>query len=570
MTGPYRLSASAPARFGQAIDRSEPVGFRLDGRVLSGFYGDTLASALAASGVRTLSDSPLLGRPRGLFGLGLEDASLFALEGDRGSFAHVSGHEIILREGLRTRSAGLGLARAIRRFAPPSGPDRRALPVAQQMLERLRRSIPLPQPRLPDAEPATLARRETCDVVVVGAGLAGLAAATALMMEGLHVRVIEASWRAGGLCDLYEGAIDGRPMADWAAARIGQLRDRGALALGSVVTDIDPDGSVTVLERSSPQQPGMMTLRLYTAAAVVLATGFRERPLVFPGNDRPGVILASTARAMLRRHAIAPGARVVVATTCDEGHRAAADLRAAGVDVVMTLDERDDPQGAAVDLSKALGAPLAYASVVTGVDYDEKTGAITGVGARNRDGEGALTGARVLSAHAVVVSGGFAPRDELIRAKRLGPELGVHLANLGPNAVDAVRGGWAAAGAVAGQLGRSTSVPAPTVDAVEDEMGAAAAFDRVLAMGPGAASAFVDFGADVTIADIERAVRRRGDAPAAIARRLGLGLGADGGRQSADVAELALRALSGSTGGGPSAPRMTLGLFAARAGLRND
>lgn len=568
MSGPFRLPATTSGRFGAALDRSEPVGFRVGGRVYSGFYGDTLASALLASGVERHGASSLLGRPRGLLALGLEDALPVSLEGDGGAFAAISADEIVLREGLKARGQDDRVRRALRRFAPTSLPDARALPLAQIGLERLRRALPLPGPRLPKIPQPPDIVRDSCDVVVVGAGLAGLAAAAAVRAAGLEVRVLEASHRTSGLADLYDGRIDGRPLAAWAAAEAGALQDRRSLTTRATVIDVAPDGSVTAIERIDPQRPGRVALRLISAGAVVLATGFRERPLVFPDNDRPGIMLATTARALLRRHAVAPGARALVATAGDEGYRAAMDLRQAGVAVELVLDPRSEPEGTAIELAKALGAPLSLSTVVTGVEYDLKAGRLIGVRTRNRHGEGASAGARVLPTDALIVSGGFVARDELARASGLGPDNGVHVAHLGPNAVDAVAGGWAAGSAAVAGLGAGAPVAAPpSVDASADAPAETQELGPANFRSAGAASAFVDFGADVTLADLDRAVERRGAAPQAIARRLGLGLGADGGRLSADLPALALTALAGDAPDalGPGPVRATLGLMAARA-----
>lgn len=568
-SGPYRLAAATAGRFGAALDRSEPVGFRVGRRVLSGFYGDTVASALMATGMRVAGTSPLLRRPRSVMALGLEDALPVLVEGDEGPFAPVSADEIVLREGLRIHGSDEGVRRALGRFAPSAAPDARTLPLAQLALERLRRAMPLPSPRLPAIPEAPNVVEESCDVVVIGAGLAGLAAAAAVRAAGLGVRVLEASRRPGGIADLYDGSVDGRTVNDWVAGQAAELKERGLLTLRATAIEIGADGVVTAIERVDPQRPGRITLRLVHAGAVVVATGYRERPLVFPDNDRPGIMLATTARALLRRYAVAPGARALIATTSDEGYRAAIDLREAGVAVDMVLDPRTEPEGPAVDFAKALGAPLSLSTVVTGVDYDLKGAGLVGVRTRNRHGEGASAAARVLQAEALIVSGGFVARDELLRASALRDA--VHVAHRGPNCTDAVAGGWAAGAAAAADLGGAmTGREAPAVEASADAGAEAQELTAGSFRAIGAASAFVDLGADVTLADLARAFERRGAAPEAIARRLGLGLGADGGRLSAGMAALAFEALSGEDAAmpGPAAIRQTLGLMAARSGRR--
>lgn len=566
MSGPYRIPASAGPAFGTRIDRNEPVGFRFDGAALSGLYGDTLASALLAAGVSVHGRSALLGRPRGVQALGLEDACPVAVETAPGVHASSTASDVTLREGLKAASLR---ARGARGFGAAPDPDARSLPIAEIALERLRRVLPLPAPRLPTTSAAPDIRRESCDVAIVGAGLAGLAAAFALKDTGLSVVVLEACQTAGGLADLHQGQIDGRPLADWAAARIGELRDRDALRLGAMVAAVDPDGTVTAIERadakrSESQRPVM---RVVSAGAVVVATGFRERPLVFADNDTPGVMLASTARALLRRHAVAPGSRVLVATASDEGYRAAMDLREAGVSVDFVLDRRADPDGPAVELAMALGAPVSLASVVEGIERDARTGAMTGVRTRNRFGEGASSGARVLPAEALIVSGGWAPRDELLRAGLTGPGPVVHPALRGPDPQDAVEGGWDAAAEAAAGFGVTLLRPAPVVEARRDGPEDPQTFSAGSFRAADAARSFVDIGADVTIADLARAVEKRGAAPLTVARRLGLGLGPDCGRLSADLPGRASAAFDDEASTpGPSPARLTLGQLAAKAG----
>ncbi|MDR4308385.1 FAD-dependent oxidoreductase [Chelatococcus sambhunathii] len=563
MSGPYRVPAAARERFGARIDRSEPVGFRLDGKVFNGFYGDTLESALLASGVSTFGASPLLGRPRGPMSLDV-DAPTPVLVGDDGSWRPASAGDVVVREGLKARLPGQASA-ALRRLAPVAMPEDRALPTASRLIERLRQALPMPAPRLPRPAAASPARYERCDALVIGAGLAGLSAGLALRTAGLDVRIVEADRTPGGLADLYDGRIDGKPLAEWAQAHAAGFAGRQALTLRATAVSIAADGAVTVIERVGVGDAPV--LRVIWAGAVVLATGHRERPMAFAENDRPGVIFAVAARALLRRHAIAPGSRVLVATTCDEGYRAAMDLREAGVAVDFVIDQRDQPEGPAVEMAKALGAPVSLSSVVTGLEYDAKRGAITGVRVRNRYGEGASAGARVLPADALVVAGGFTPRDELARASGLGPEQGLRLAFDGPNAVDAVAGGWRAGVEAAAQLGATLDQPAPAVEATSDEFGEAPSLEPASFAAVGANVAFADIGADVSLADLARAVGRRGPAPAAIARRLGLGSGPDCGRLSADLPGLALAALgvNGADPPGPAAGRLTLAQRAARA-----
>ncbi|WP_081761452.1 2Fe-2S iron-sulfur cluster-binding protein [Methylopila sp. 73B] len=563
MSGPHRLPEMASARFGAAVDRTEPIGFRLDGRPRAGLYGDTLASALLASGRTVFGRSALLGRPRGLTALGFDDAVAWAAaEGERDLRP---ADELLLSEGATFRtSAGLSAGSPLGLGARAAlGPESRLPSLGRRLFERVSRQAALPIAATRELPPRMAARFESCDVLVIGAGLAGLAAAKAARSAGLHVRVAEASLRAGGLADLYDGTIDGLPPAAWVAQTAGDLVDGGALWLGTRAVQVDRSGSVHLLERVR----GQLGLLRVAAQLVVVASGWRERPLPFADNDRPGVMLATTARALLRRHAVAPGVRVVVATTGDEGYRTAVDLKDAGVEVEMILDARDDPQGPAVDVAKAAGVSMSFASVVTGVETDKSGERLKAVRAANREGAGldGGLGARTLFADALVVSGGLAARSELGEAGDR-----VIVVGSGFNARDALAGG-AAAGAEAAQrleVGLAAAPPVAEIPADEPDGG----LDLYMAGldAQAARTAFVDFGADVTVADVAEAAAMGVDGPQVMARWLGLGRGPDGGAAAAGLPQAAFGRIHGeapSPAGEVQGPRWTLAALAAAASV---
>ncbi|GBD47622.1 2Fe-2S iron-sulfur cluster-binding protein [Methylopila sp. Yamaguchi] len=557
MSGPHRLPETAPARFGSAVDRTEPIGFRLDGRPRTGLYGDTLASALLASGRAVFGRSPLLGRPRGLTALGFDDAVAWAAA--EGEHDLRPADELLLSEGATFRTSPGLVTRSPLAFGARAalGPESRLPSLGRRLFERVSRQAALPIPTTRELAPRMAARFESCDVLVIGAGLAGLAAAQAARSAGLHVRVAEASHRAGGLADLYDGRIDGLSPGAWVAHAAGDLSDGGALWLGTRAIHVDRSGSVQLIERVRGQH-GLLRV---AAQLVVVASGWRERPLPFADNDRPGVLLATTARALLRRHAVAPGGRVVVATTGDEGYRTAVDLKEAGVEVEMILDARDDPQGPAVDVAKAAGVSMSFASVATGVETDKSGERLKAVRAANRDG----FGARTLFADALVVSGGLAARSELGEACDR-----VIVAASGFNARDALAGG-AAAGAEAArrlEVGLAAAPPLAEIPADEPDGG----LDLYMSgLDPQAArTAFVDFGADVTVADVAEAAALGVDGPEVLARWLGLGGGPDGGAAGAGLPQAAFGRIHGdapSSAGAVQGPRWTLAALAAAASV---
>ena len=152
---------------------------------------------------------------------------------------------------------------------------------------------------------------------------------------------------------------------------------------------------------------------------MILATGAIERPLVFPGNDRPGIMLAGAARAYLNRFAVLPGRQVLIVTADDSAYRVAIDLHAAGVAVVAVADQRAHPSGEAIEAVRALGVPI----------HTDAT--ITRTGGRLRVHSARLSNGTVVACDTILMSGGWTPSVQLCaqsrRPIRFDPESGSFL-----------------------------------------------------------------------------------------------------------------------------------------------
>jgi sarcosine oxidase, subunit alpha len=331
-------------RPGERIDRDKPVAFTFDGRAVSGLEGDTIGSALYAAGVRTFSRSFKYHRRRGLMCCaGQCPNCLVAVDGAPGVRACVEP----LRDGMRvehlnaTPSLSFDVMRATDLFGGPFTPPgfyyktfikpRRLWPLYEHILRtaaglgRLRR-------RQEDRERLTRYRRRHADVLVVGGGAAGLAAAVAAATAGADTVLVDEGPEPGGRLLAGGGHDRARELA--AAARAAGVEIlSGAAALGYF------DGMVAVWQGD--------TLHQVRAARTVFATGTIQQPLVFAGNDLPGVMLADGARRLAALYAVAPGRRAVLVTVDDRGLEAAAALRAAGVELVAVADLR--PSGPGLD-----------------------------------------------------------------------------------------------------------------------------------------------------------------------------------------------------------------------------
>jgi len=401
-----------PPQPGERIDRARELGFEFDGKPVRALEGDTIASALFAGGRRTFTRSFKYHRPRGLLCCaGQCPNCLVSVDGDPGVRACTEP----VRDGMRVGhlNAVPSLDRDAMRvvdlvggpFTPPGfyyktfKRPRRLWPLYERVLRHAAGLGRPPEPRI-EREWRTDYRRRHADVLVVGGGPAGLAAATRAAQLGADVVVADEGPEPGG--HLLERGEAERARALAAAAReAGVELMSPATALGLF------DGLIAIWERD--------TLHQVRAARHVIATGAIEQPLMFTGNDLPGVMLSRAARRLLALYALAPGRRAVVATAGEEGSEAAIALRDAGVEVVAVADLRPRP-ASTPETDRRLEA--------LGVEVLRETTVVKAKGRRavrravlaRVDGEGRpMAGTeRSLACDLLVVSGGVAPAGSLL------------------------------------------------------------------------------------------------------------------------------------------------------------
>ena len=338
------------APLGSRIERSRSVSFLFNGRPYSGLQGDTLASALLANGVQLVGRSFKLHRPRGIFSCGLEEPTgiVDLIDGfHRTPDARATVVE--LAEGLVAESVncwpsvGFDLGAVNGWFAPllPAGfyyktfkwPNWHVFePLVRRMAGLGRASLQ------PDAD----RYEEVCaeaDVLVAGGGIAGLAAAVAAAQAGARTMLLTAGVAPGG-------ALGWRGDAP-TAELIAKAEQAGVKILTrSVVFGVYDHQLVCATERlvgGAERSPrGVLRERLWKirARSIVSAQGSFERPMLFTGNDRPGVMLAGAAAKYAHAYGVGCGRRVVIAANSDSAYGVAASLRAAGVEIAAVLDRR--------------------------------------------------------------------------------------------------------------------------------------------------------------------------------------------------------------------------------------
>ena len=373
---PFRLAAG-----GICIDRSRRLRFRFNATDCEGHPGDTLASALIANGVRLVGRSFKYHRPRGLVSAGAEEPNaIVQLDGDDDE-PNARATTVLLRDGLSARSVncwpsvGFDLGSINDRLSPlfPAGFYYKTFmgpPGGWNFYGRfVRRMAGL------GTAPGTAGRRayekrfHHCDVLVAGAGPAGLQAALQAARSGARVMLADDGTLPGGMLLEGEAAVGGRPAAEWAAdvaAELDAHPDVVRLDRATVAGYYDHN-LLTVVELS-PTRP-WIDERLWKVRArrVVLATGAAERPLVFADNDRPGVMLASAALAYVRRYAVRPGARAVAVTNNNSTYRTILELVEAGIEVPVLADIRSRPPEALVADLVARGVEVLRGHAIVGV-----------------------------------------------------------------------------------------------------------------------------------------------------------------------------------------------------------
>lgn len=340
---------------GGAIDRQSPINFTFDGATYTGFSGDTLASALLASGVRVLGRSFKYHRPRGLWGAGSEEPNAIfdVTEGGR-TTPNMRATTTALREGMDLRSVNTWPSAArdrsavldrLHRFLPAGFYYKTFMAGGWMRWEgMIRKMAGLGQLDAQNIPPADCAQINTrTDVLVIGAGPAGLAAARAAATEGREVLLIDDQDTLGGSLRWRGGSIDGGPWQDWVADTCALIANAGGrLLLQSTLWGAFDHGLYAAWER---RQGGPDRLWRIRANEVVLAAGAIERPLWFDNNDLPGVMSAEAALRYLRLYGAVCGQRVVLATGNDGSYAVAAALAEAGCDVTL-VDAREKRQKA--------------------------------------------------------------------------------------------------------------------------------------------------------------------------------------------------------------------------------
>ncbi len=528
---------------GGRVDRAAPVRFSFDGKSYQGFAGDTLASALLANGVHLMGRSFKYHRPRGVVSAGSDEPNaLMGTSRGRGRFEPNTRATIQeLREGLvaesqnRWPSLSFDVGAVNDRLGslfsagfyyktfmwPKSFWDRVYEPV-------IRNAAGLGvSPTEPDADHYA-SRFAHVDVLVIGAGPAGLATALAAGRAGASVMLVDETAEPGGsLLSEPSVVIDGKPVWDWLAHVLAELRALSNITVLARTTAIGyyHQNLIGLCQRltdhlvTPPEGAPRERLWKVRAKQVVLAQGALEKPLVFDGNDRPGVMLAGAAQTYLHRYGVRVGDKPAVVTAHDSAWHTVFDLAEAGAKPAVIVDVRASVDPALTDRARALGIETLLGRTVTGTSGRLRVKSIR----VNRVADGEVTAPRDVACDAVLMCGGWTPClhlfshtkgslawDEALKAFLPGHRTeAVHIAGAGRGlwGIAAALADGAAAGAEAARdAGRDAAAQVFTVEA--DRTGTGVSVTELPTdRDPSKAKAFIDFQNDVTAKDIRLAVR---------------------------------------------------------------
>jgi sarcosine oxidase subunit alpha len=548
---------------GGRIDRSRTIRFTFDGKAMSGHPGDTLASALMANGVSVVGRSFKYHRPRGIFAAGIDEPNaLVTIIRGKLREPNVPATQIELYDGLTVESqnrfpslsfdlgAVSGLAGNLfaagfyyKTFMGPVAGPLKGTRFWRFCEHFIRRAAGLGRAGY-DADTNRYEKMFAfCDVLVVGAGPAGLIAARKAASEGKRVILAEQDATLGGALRWRQASIDGQPAAEWLAATEADLRtDANVTILPRTTVWGYYDGNqLAALERVTDHKavPGIGEPRhrqwTITAKDVVLATGALERPIVFPGNDRPGILLAGAAARYAAEFGALPGRRIAIFTNNDSAYEAAALLRSAGAEIAVIVDVRGSLGEAARDLARQAGGELLPGHAVVNANGGKRLREIEVQSFA--DGKVGAGVKRSFAVDCLAVSGGWSPSIHLASQAGAAPSWDESLqAFLPPEHTQR----WTGVGAFTGKFSTDDALGGEfDVDEADIDHAPAPVFE--IRPSGKSGKAFVDFQHDVTASDIRLAHREGFQSVEHLKRYTTLGMATDQGKTS-NVPGLAIMA----------------------------
>lgn len=406
---------------GGLIDRSRELRFTFDGKVYSGYEGDTLASALMANNVSIMGRSFKYHRPRGVLSAGSEEPNaLVAIgTGDRHE-PNLPATRVRLHNGLVARSQnrwpslGFDLGAFTRILSPiltagfyyktfmkPKWAWMKYEYIIRQMAG-LGVSPKEPDPDIYDK------RFLHCDVLVVGAGPAGLSAAKTAAESGARVILCDEDHMTGGSLLGEDVTINALPGHQWALSLTAELQalDNVEVLTSTTVFNHSDHNYLVAISENPETDKSRKTLLKIRSKQVIFATGSIESPQLFDGNDLPGVMLAGSVRTYINRYGVKPGKRAVIYTNNDSGYATIPVMVKSGIVVAAVIDNRDSASEEAMQIASDLDVAVLLSHRITKA---RGKGRVVSVATQPVDGGDS----RTLSCDLICMAGGWTPTVHL-------------------------------------------------------------------------------------------------------------------------------------------------------------
>jgi sarcosine oxidase subunit alpha len=543
----YRIDA------GGRIDRGQELSFKFNGKPYTGFAGDTLASALIANGVSIVGRSFKYHRPRGIMSAGAEETNAFVQLLGPDEEPNVLATTLRLVDGLEACSVS---AKPEARFNPgeitnllhrffPAGFYYKTFMWPRNRWDwygRLIRKVAGWGTAPIQASGGHYEHRyHHCDVLVIGAGPAGLSAALSAGRSGARVLLVDDQTEVGGYLLGSSAQIDGQPALSWvtdAAKELDALPDVIRLSESSATGYYDQN-FVTVLERRPDKAWVRERLWKVRARRIILATGAIERPITFADNDRPGIMLTSAASNYCLRYGVKPGKRAVLFTNNNSSYRHAIELLESGIDVAAIVDLRTQPNANLASEVATRGIEVLHDSYIAGVAGSRRVSAIeVADSGKNRK-------RHKIDCDLLLVSGGWNPTVHMHSQSGAKPEYHSGLATFVPGTsvqsetsigacaghftlAECLNDGFGAGNMAAGACDFASDTAAVSACTPEAELDILAAWE--IPLPKKSSRAFVDFNNDVTSKDIRLAEREGYRSIELVKRYTTAGMGLDQGK----------------------------------------
>ncbi len=417
---------------GGRIDRTKPLTFIFNGKEYQGYQGDTLASAMLANGIDVVGRSFKYSRPRGIIACGAEEPNavlqLGATEATQVPNVRATQQELFY--GLVAASTNgwpsvdndlMGIIGKVGGKMMPPGFYYKTFMYPQSLWDTyesmIRKAAGLGRSPLQNDLDTYDSVNQHCDVMIVGAGPAGLAAALTAARGGARVIIADEQNEFGGSLLSSKETLDGKPAAEWVSSVVEELSSYEDVLLlpRSTVNGYHDHNFLTIHQRctdhlvdKAPDNQVRQRMHRVRAKWVVLATGAHERPLVFSNNDVPGCMLCNAVSSYINRYGVVPGNDLVVMTTNDYGYQAALDWDDAGRKVVAIVDTRATSSGDRVEAARKRGLKIICGAAVIEVQGSKRVSGVS-IASISGSGDKVIGPVTNLKADTVATSGGWSP-----------------------------------------------------------------------------------------------------------------------------------------------------------------